>query len=139
MKKTFALILIAALLLALAACGSGAANEAQTAEEEAPVITSVLPGASQSAPADEPEQAPEETAAPAQSETSDTAEIVARVLEMKGQPVEDLIELLGEPLSRDYSSSCLVEGGQDGQLVYDGFTVYTLVQADGTETIYDCE
>ncbi len=139
MKKTFALILSLALLLALAACGSGAATEAQTAEEEAPVITSVLPGASQSAPADEPEQDLEETAAPAQSETSDTAEIVARVLEMKGQPVEDLIELLGEPLSRDYSSSCLVEGGQDGQLVYDGFTVYTLVQADGTETIYDCE
>ena len=139
MKKTIVLILIAALLLALTACGSDAANEGQSAEEEAPVITSVLPGTSQNAPADEPEQASEETAVPAQSEVSDTAELVARVLEMKGQPVEDLIELLGEPLSRDYSSSCLVEGGQDGQLVYDGFTVYTLVRADGTETIYDCE
>ena len=27
----------------------------------------------------------------------------------------------------------------DGVLPYDGFTVYTLVQPDGTETVYDVE
>ena len=53
--------------------------------------------------------------------------------------VEDLIARLGEPLDRAYSSSCLVQGGQDGVLYYDGFTVYTLVQPDGTETVYDVE
>lgn len=136
MKSTTALALIVALLLALTSCGAPAAPEATDA---APVMTSVLPGANQK-PADEPADAPEETVeVPDTEEVPDTAEIVARILEMKGQPVEDLIDWLGEPLSRDYSSSCLVEGGQDGQLCYDGFTVYTLVQPDGTETIYDCE
>ena len=65
------------------------------------------------------------------------AEAVAKILEMKDQPVEDLYDLVGEPNSSEYSSSCLVMGGKDGQLFYDGFTVYTLVQPDGTETIYD--
>ena len=92
------------------------------------------------APAEEtPAPAEAAEATPAGEETQDPAEIVARILEMQGQPVEDLIDWLGEPESREYSSSCLVEGGQDGQLCYDGFTVYTLVQPDGTETIYDCE
>ena len=98
-----------------------------------------LPGASQRAPAAEPTEAPQATAAPAKEEKSEKDETIERVLKMKGQPVADLIDLLGEPLSREYSSSCLIEGGQDGQLIYDGFIVYTLVQKDGTETIYDCE
>ena len=33
----------------------------------------------------------------------------------------------------------IVTGGKDGVLPYDGFTVYTLVQPDGTETVYDVE
>ena len=32
-----------------------------------------------------------------------------------------------------------ITGGKDGVLPYDGFTVYTLVQPDGTETVYDVE
>lgn len=67
------------------------------------------------------------------------AEIVAKVQAMQGQSVSALIDWLGEPQSRDYSSSCLVDGGQDGQLVYEGFIVYTLVQPDGSETVYDAE
>lgn len=141
MKTYTALALILALLLALAACGAPAA-EPSTPEtpDEAPIMTSVLPGANQKPADNTTADAPEESAEPtSQEETPDTAEIVARVLEMQGQPVEDLIDWLGEPESREYSSSCLVQGGQDGQLSYDGFTVYTLVQPDGTETIYDCE
>ena len=135
MKKVSALLLILAILLSLAACGSNAGSE----DEDAPVLTAELPGASQKAPAAEPTEAPQATAAPAKEEKSDKNETVERVLKMKGQPVKDLIELLGEPISREYSSSCLIEGGQDGQLIYDGFVVYTLVQEDGAETIYDCE
>ena len=30
--------------------------------------------------------------------------------------------------AKQYASSCLVTGGKDGVLPYDGFTVYTLVQ-----------
>lgn len=136
MKRTYAVILLLALLLSLAACGAPAVSEP---EEEAPQLTSVLPGASsQNAPA-APTEAPKETPVPEPDEKSQIAETVAKVKKMKGQPVANLIELLGEPISRDYSSSCLIEGGKDGQLVYDGFIVYTLVQKDGTETIYDCE
>ena len=138
MKKAFALILLLALLLTLAACGAPAAPEEP--EEEVPVMTAVLPGASQKEPAVKPTEPPAEVEVTAEEEPeSNTAETVARILKMKGQPVEDLIEWLGEPISREYSSSCLIDGGQDGQLVYEGFTVYTLVEKDGTETIYDCE
>ena len=138
-KQLSALILILALLLTLAACGAPA-PEAEPEEEEAPVLTSVLPGSSQKEPDDEPEEAPAEQEVSTEEEPeSTTAETVARILKMKGQPVEDLIEWLGEPISREYSSSCLIDGGQDGQLVYEGFIVYTLVQPDGAETIYDCE
>lgn len=140
MKKFVIVLLCLALLPVLAACGAPAETPAAPAPTEAPKVPEVvLPGASEetAAPASAPTDAPEET--PAAEEKQDTAEIVARILEMKGQPVQDLIDWLGEPESRDYSSSCLVSGGQDGQLCYDGFTVYTLVEPDGTETIYDCE
>lgn len=133
MKKMIIVLLCLALLPALAACGAPAETQAAPAPTEAPAPAEPAPAEEASAPAEPAEEAP------SGEETLDPAEIVARVLEMQGQPVEDLIDWLGEPESREYSSSCLVEGGQDGQLCYDGFTVYTLVQPDGTETIYDCE
>lgn len=136
MKKMIVVLLCLALLPALAACGAPAEAPAAPAPTEAPAAAAPeAPAPAEETPA--PAEAAEET--PAGEETQDPAEIVARILEMQGQPVEDLIDWLGEPESREYSSSCLVEGGQDGQLCYDGFTVYTLVQPDGTETIYDCE
>ncbi|MGX8693072.1 MAG: hypothetical protein ACSW8E_04865 [Clostridia bacterium] len=136
MKRVSALILLLALMLSLAACGSAPVQET---DEDVPKLTSVLPGSSQKAPAAEPTEAPKATPAPVKDAKSETSETVARILRMKGQPVKDLIDLVGEPISREYSSSCLIEGGQDGQLIYEGFIVYTLVQKDGTETIYDCE
>ena len=42
MKKVSALLLILAMLLSLAACGSNAAN---SVDEDAPVLTAELPGA----------------------------------------------------------------------------------------------
>lgn len=132
MKNCIAVLLCLALILALAACGG---SQTEAPKTEVPAAETEEPKAE--APAQEPEAPAAETEAPA--ETEDAAAIVAKVLEMKGQPVEDLIDWLGEPISREYSSSCLVEGGKDGQLVYPGFTVYTLVQPDGTETVYDCE
>lgn len=51
--------------------------------------------------------------------------------------VEELYDLIGEPESSDYAPSCNgEEGSQDGNLYYDGFTVYTLLSPDGeTETV----
>ena len=42
------------------------------------------------------------------------------------KPLADLIALVGEPNSADYAPSCLNPGvGEDGNLYYDGFVVYT--------------
>ena len=49
-------------------------------------------------------------------------------------PVEELYEAIGQPNDRKYASSCLGEG-EDGELYYDGFTVYTYRETE--ETIYD--
>lgn len=132
MKKTVIFLLCLSLMLALAACGGAPAPE--SAPTEAPAAAPV-----QETAAPEQEAAPAPEAESEDASENDPAATVEQVLAMQGQSVDDLIEWLGEPLSREYSSSCLVDGGQDGQLRYEGFTVYTLVQPDGTETVYDCE
>lgn len=53
-----------------------------------------------------------------------------------GSPVSSLTEAIGEPKNESYASSCLGDG-EDGELSYDGFTVYTYRAPDGTETVYD--
>lgn len=128
MKRMTALILSLMLLCALCACG-GAPAPAQTAEE---------PAQTAEEPAAQPAE-PETPEAPEVPDTPDIASIVEEVRAMQGEPVQALIDRFGEPVTKEYSSSCLVDGGQDGQWTYDGFTVYTLVQPDGTETVYDCE
>lgn len=50
--------------------------------------------------------------------------------------VETLYETIGDPEDSMYASSCLGEG-EDGELYYDGFTVYTYRDTDGSETVYD--
>ena len=66
--------------------------------------------------------------------------LLEQVLALKGKPVQELYDAIGMPTGEaEYASSCLVTGGKDGVLPYDGFTVYTLVQPDGTETVYDVE
>ncbi len=53
-----------------------------------------------------------------------------------GKPLSALTEQIGEPASVSYSSSCLGDG-EDGELYYDGFTVYTYRDTDGSENVYD--
>ena len=132
MKKILTMALCELLIVSLIGCG-GAKTESP-APTQAPAATEVP--AATAAPA--PSEAPAQTAA-APAPESDTAALVEKILAMEGQPIDDLYALVGQPNSSDYTSSCLVTGGQDGQLEYDGFTVYTLVQPDGTETIYYCE
>ena len=135
MKRTvIIMILCAVLALSLAGCGG---TKAETTEPtEAPAATAAPTEAPAATAA--PTEAPAATAEPEKAD-SETAALVEKILAMEGQPVEDLYALVGQPNSSDYTPSCLVTGGQDGQLEYDGFTVYTLVQPDGTETIYFCE
>ena len=56
--------------------------------------------------------------------------------EMIGEDISSLTAAIGEPDNSSYASSCLGPG-EDGELYYDGFTVYTYRDPDGTENVYD--
>ena len=114
MKKILSLMLAAMLALGLAACG----DAGRTAPED---TTS-------------PTEAVEGTSAPEDGENSGDASLLETAKTFEGAPVEDLIAAIGEPESSDYAPSCLGEG-EDGNLYYDGFTVYTYRDTDGQETV----
>lgn len=132
MKKLTCLLLALTLLLGLAACGE---EPAEVTEEPAagsvePVEESAPPAEESVAPAEASEAPAEESEAPAEEEPSP----LEAAKEFEGAPLEDLIAAIGEPLSSDYAPSCLGEG-EDGNLYYDGFTVYTYRDVDGSETV----
>ena len=139
-KKAF--ILALALLLALTLCACGDAKPAASAPAESPEPVST------EAPTTEPalseEQADLMPALPdaglhaAEEKPADEAEISARLEQAKsfiGKDVQDLIRALGEPAERSYAPSC-VGKGEDGELQYEGFTVYTYREGD-RETVTD--
>ena len=132
MKKLTCLLLALTLLFGLAACGE---EPAEVTEEPAagsvePVEESAPPAEESVAPAEESVAPAEESEAPAEEEPSPLEAAKA----FEGAPLEDLIAAIGEPLSSDYAPSCLGEG-EDGNLYYDGFTVYTYRDVDGSETV----
>ena len=130
MKKLTCLLLALTLLLGLAACGE---EPAEVTEE--PAAGSVEPAAEPSAAPEESEAPAEESEAPAEEEPSP----LEAAKEFEGAPLEDLIAAIGEPLSSDYAPSCLNPGvGEDGNLYYEGFTVYTYKE-DGVEEVVDVE
>ena len=100
MKKITALLLIALLGLSMAACG---AAEPAPAKEEAPQQAAEPEKAPEAeppaaeAPAEEAETAALTGEAQEVGEVLSTEEIIARVVEMQGQPVEELIDWLGQP------------------------------------------
>ena len=115
-KNLILMLLVAAMLFSLCACGSS--------EEKPADMESVLPGAESSVEDEnEVQNSSEEEAAPEVNEDKALAE------SMIGEEVSKLIEAIGEPDSADYASSCLGPG-EDGELQYDGFTVYTYKEGD---------
>ena len=85
-------------------------------------------------------EAPTETTTEAPTEaTTEANSLKAQAESCIGKTVEELIALIGEPESSDYAPSCLNPGvGEDGNLYYDGFTVYTYKE-DGVEEVVDVE
>ena len=73
---------------------------------------------------------PAETEAPEEEDGG----LIETARTFEGAPVAELIEAIGEPVSSDYAPSCLGDG-EDGNLYYDGFTVYTYRDTDGEETV----
>lgn len=115
-KNLILMLLVAAMLFSLCACGAS--------EEKPANMESVLPGAESGVETDdEAQNSPVEEAEPEVNEDKALAE------SMIGEEVSKLIEAIGEPESADYASSCLGPG-EDGELQYDGFTVYTYKEGD---------
>ena len=55
--------------------------------------------------------------------------------ELFGATVDELYDAIGKPISASYSASCMVADGEDGLLVYDGFTVSTTRFPNGQEIV----
>lgn len=123
MKKTMGIIL-SVLLLTVCLAGCGEPEETELHLEPLAPVTA------------EPSPAPQDEASPVDAGEEPAAQAVAdERLEAAqacvGQPVEALYEAVGEPLDAQYASSCnSEEPAEDGMLIYDGFSVWTLRTAD---------
>lgn len=131
-RRSAALILAAIIVFCLfSACGEQA--------EPAPAPAAETPAAN--APVAAP---PVKSANGNDNAPVSTSEAPAEVNEAKalaesfiGKDVNELFSAVGEPNSAEYASSCLGPG-EDGELVYDDFTVYTY-RENGVETVQDVQ
>ncbi len=121
MKNILSLALAMILALGLAACGESGTEPSAAPSDPAAVDTTTPDPAAEST----------ETAEPAE-ETGGSLLEIAKGYE--GANVDELIAAIGDPNSSDYAPSCLGEG-EDGNLYYDGFTVYTYRDTSGAETV----
>lgn len=124
-----------ALTVLLSACGEPQSS-VQPSEEQ--------PDTSSPVEITSPSAEPSDSAAPSDSApvTESAAEPSAPDADLKelamtfiDKSVEELIAAIGEPTGSDYAPSCL-GSGEDGELFYDGFSVYTYREGD-TETVTD--
>ncbi len=128
--KKIVLLLCAALLLGLCACGGTSEEASQAASPAAagsPAAESAAP-----APASPEPAAPAEAPSPAQEAEEAAQEPSPREIAESyvGRDVEALIAELGEPEAREYQDSCEKPDTQDGFLDYEGFTVVTSKDSD---------
>lgn len=108
-----------------------------------PAVSTPAPAVNPPAPASDAPGAPDtpppaaETLAPAPEPTPEPAPTVSKsdAQAFIGRSASSLIAAIGQPLSRSYAPSCLGDG-EDGELIYNGFTVYTYREGD-TETVQD--
>lgn len=114
MKKLMILILACLLLVSLCACGK---NQQETPDTTAGTVADDI--------ADPNEDTPNPSAQLALAKTC------------INKPVAELYALVGQPITSDYAPSCMGEG-EDGNLYYDGFIVYTYREGD-TESVYYVE
>ena len=137
MKKMWTCTLTVLVLAALCACSSqgGVVKENPApAATEAPTVTEAPVTTAAPATAAPVAAAPAETDPPAPEPEADT---LSAVQDLIGEDVALLYAAIGEPNSSDYAPSCLVDG-EDGELYYDEFVVYTQRTTSG-ETVYYVE
>ena len=143
-----ALCLICALLLI--GCGSTAPDPTPAPAETAAPVETAAPAETE-APSEPPVPSAEPEAEPSAEpvatlpdaglvrdteDSSESDQLFELAKSFVDKPLSELQAELGEPLSSTYVSSCLIPGGEDGELHYDGFTVYTVKSAD-SETVQD--
>ena len=138
MNKMLALLLAVLMMLSLCACG---AKEEAPAEAEAPAVEESATdtedlGQDQAAM----DSASNVVVAPVEEEEEGPAvneEMFALAEDCLGRGLDELYAAIGEPDSIAYSSSCLEEEAEDGELLYEGYGFYvsTLRRADGSESI----
>lgn len=116
MKKLISIILLCATAVLLCACGSAAPDKSSSGGSAVPPMQTASGNDTQAAT-----DAPEEKAA--ENEQKIIAESYI------GKEVSELYDAIGKPESVSYASSCL-GSGEDGELVYNGFTVYTYKEGD---------
>lgn len=131
MKNILSLALAMILALGLAACGESGTEPSAAPSDPAAVDTTTPDPVAESTEAQDPAAGSTETAEPAE-ETGGSLLEIAKGYE--GANVDELIAAIGDPNSSDYAPSCLGEG-EDGNLYYDGFTVYTYRDTSGAETV----
>ena len=127
MKIGIALLICMALLMGLCGCTG------EPKETIPPPTAPVYETEASEQPCEQTES-PETTEPEATEETQDMVELVREYID---RPIEELYEVIGQPLNSDYASSCLGDG-EDGLLEYDGFVVYTYREGD-SEVVYDVE
>lgn len=126
MKKI--ILMLACFALILCACGGP-----DTTQTTAPTQGQTQPAETQPAPAESQAAATEAPTEATTQHTESQDSPIALAQTCIGKSVEELYALIGEPESSDYAPSCLGDG-EDGNLYYDGFLVYTYREGD-TETV----
>ncbi len=116
MKKIILLLLICLLLVGLCACG----GQQQTADTTTNTTENTTASSGETT-----------------AETQGVADLKALAESCIEKPVAELYALIGEPKSSDYAPSCMGDG-EDGNLYYDGFIVYTYREGD-EESVYYVE
>lgn len=131
MKQRIISLLLVSLLLAALLTGCASPAEKTT---EAPATEAVPAETAQPTQAPAPESAATESPV-TEAQQTEGNDMRAAAMECIGSSVETLYETIGEPEDSSYASSC-TGPGEDGELYYDGFTVYTY-RENGTETVTD--
>lgn len=135
MKKLIALLLAACMILSLCACG----DSNDPVQNDDPQNGNPVAGQEQTPVDQGNSENPEDPNEGQNTGNEDPVppeltpfELAQTCIDLS---VEELYELIGEPESFDYAPSCLnPDEGEDGNLYYDGFIVYTYREGE-TETV----
>lgn len=139
MKKNWliTIALMLALVLVCAACGGSGSEET---EDEADLPTVTAPPAADGEEiiiGAEANDRPDPSNAVDYAAWLETLSEEQRYVEenLVGAEVDELIEYLGEPKKKSFSTSCLTANAEDGVYEYDGFYVQTTRFPNGTEYV----